>query len=84
MNGIEVTYDDFPDGLRCADCTNEIQWGDRYTERPEGMMGDTFADLTDEPVIEVSLICLRCAGLESDIVPLYDADLNPINREGEE
>lgn len=45
-------------------------------------MGDEFADLTDEPVAEVSLVCLKCARPKyvgtGEIVPLYDADLNRI------
>jgi len=79
------TYDDFPDGLRCSECNREIEWGDRYSERVVGMMGDTFADLTGEPVVEVELVCLRCVGktlhVAGEIVPLYDADLSPINRD---
>lgn len=58
---LEATYADFPHGLRCADCGWEIEWGDTYSERLEGIMGDEFANLTDEPVMEVRLVCLRCA-----------------------
>ena len=85
MSGIEVTYQDFPDGLRCSDCGNEIHWGDRYSERLEGLMGDEFADLTDEPVAEVSPVCMRCARPKyvptGEIVPLYDENLNRIEDE---
>lgn len=84
----EATYTDFPHGLRCADCGGEIEWGDNYSERLEGIMGDEFAALTDEPVMEVTLVCLRCAKPKyvgtGEIEPILDGDLNPINREDDD
>ena len=77
MSGIETTYNDFPDGLRCNDCSREIQWGEPHFERAEGMID--LPHLTDEPTFEVSLICRFCeAQAAGRIVPILDGNLNPL------
>lgn len=57
--GLEATYEDFPNGLCCGDCGSEIAWGERYSERFEGLMETAL--LPGEAVAEVSLVCVPCA-----------------------
>lgn len=46
-----VRAEEWPFGLRCADCDIEIVEGERYSTRLEGMIGDT-------PVTVVT--CVAC------------------------
>lgn len=57
--GLEVTYQDFPDGLRCAECDTDIAWGERYSERFEGLTETNL--LPGETVPVCVLVCVPCA-----------------------
>jgi hypothetical protein len=50
---VKVTTEEFPAGLRCCDCGNEILPGDYYEAAPVGM--------TEGGVPVEELVCLRCA-----------------------
>lgn len=47
-----VTEEDFPHGLRCAECNRELPPGERYSEKLDGFIGDTPT---------VILVCVTCA-----------------------
>lgn len=47
-----VTVADFPDGLRCYDCSALLEADMAYSERLEDVFGDTFL---------VVLTCVPCA-----------------------
>lgn len=50
--GVVVREEDWPHGLRCAECKSLLGEGDRYSERLEKFMGDV-------PI--VLIVCLSCA-----------------------
>ncbi len=47
-----ATAAEFPHGLKCANCGQDIDEGTPYTGAPEGLVGDEPVDL---------LVCLGCA-----------------------
>ena len=50
--GLPVITEDWPHGLRCAECHRELGEGDRYSERLDSLIGDTPA---------VLIVCIGCA-----------------------
>lgn len=54
-----VTLEGFPDGLRCADCDEELVQGERYSVRIEGMVEDV-------PLTVV--VCIRCADSKGELL----------------
>ncbi len=50
--GLLVHADDWPHGLRCADCRCELNDGNRYSERLTDFIDDTPA---------VVIVCVGCA-----------------------
>jgi hypothetical protein len=53
-----VTQEAFPHGLCCAGCHREVELGEPYAERPEGVTADG--------VVVVSLVCLPCSLLRAE------------------
>jgi hypothetical protein len=46
-----VRPDDFPDGVRCAECHRELTDGEQYAHRLSAFLGDT-------PVVRI--VCVPC------------------------
>lgn len=55
--GVLVETEDWPHGLRCADCNRLLEDGDRYSERLDSFTGDG--------VPLVVIVCVGCALTET-------------------
>jgi len=54
--GVLVEAEDWPHGLRCAECHRPLQEGGRYSERLDALNADGI------PI--VLIVCLGCALIE--------------------
>jgi hypothetical protein len=54
-----VVSDDFPWGLRCAECGRRLRDGDCYSERLTSIMACADGGCRSQPVVE--LVCVPCA-----------------------
>jgi hypothetical protein len=51
-----VRAEDWPHGLRCADCDTEMGDGDLYSEQLTGIAGESG----DRPLFTVRIVCISC------------------------
>src|SRR6187551_3654299 len=66
--GVLVEAEDWPHGLRCAECNRCLKDGDRYSKRLDG--------LTDDGVPTVLIVCVGCA-LTEEQSPASKLEIDP-------